>query len=87
MRALVISTFVGAGLVLSGCQTMSGQGNDIGGVSYDKAALGTLIGAAAGYGVSKGNANGQHKTTVQLQLVRFLVVQVVYISIIKRKIT
>lgn len=57
MRALVISTLVGAGLVLSGCQTMSGQGNDIGGVSYDKAALGALIGAAAGYGVSKGNAN------------------------------
>jgi predicted small secreted protein len=86
MRALVISTLVGAGLVLSGCQTMSGQGNDIGGVSYDKAALGTLIGAAAGYGVSKGNANGSSsKTTVQLQLVRFLVVQVVYISIIKRK--
>lgn len=58
MRALVISTIVGAGLVLSGCQTMSGQGNDIGGVSYDKAALGTLIGAAAGYGVSKGINNG-----------------------------
>lgn len=57
MRALVISTLVGAGLVLSGCQTMSGQGNDIGGVSYDKAALGTLIGATAGYGISKGNAN------------------------------
>lgn len=57
MRALVISTLVGAGLVLSGCQTMSGQGNDIGGISYDKAALGTLIGAAAGYGISKGNAN------------------------------
>jgi outer membrane protein OmpA-like peptidoglycan-associated protein len=58
MRALVISTLVGAGLVLSGCQTMSGQGNDIGGVSYDKAALGALIGAAAGYGVSKGINNG-----------------------------
>lgn len=58
MRALAISTLVGAGLVLSGCQTMSGQGNDIGGVSYDKAALGTLIGAATGYGVSKGINNG-----------------------------
>ncbi len=58
MRALVISTLVGAGLVLSGCQTMSGQGNDIGGVSYDKSALGALIGAAAGYGVSKGINNG-----------------------------
>ena len=54
MRALVISTLVGAGLVLSGCQT---TGNNMGGVEYDKAALGTIIGAAAGYGISKGNAN------------------------------
>lgn len=54
MRALMISTLVGAGLVLSGCQT---TGNNIGGVEYDKAALGALIGAGAGYGVSKGNAN------------------------------
>ena len=53
MRALVISTLVGAGLVLSGCQT----GGNLGGVEYDKAALGTLLGAAAGYGISKGNAN------------------------------
>jgi outer membrane lipoprotein SlyB len=29
----------------------------MGGVEYDKAALGTIIGAAAGYGISKGNAN------------------------------
>ena len=54
MRALVISTLVGAGLVLSGCQT---TGNNMGGVEYDKPALGTIIGAAAGYGISKGNAN------------------------------
>lgn len=54
MRALAISTLVGAGLVLSGCQS---TGNNLGGVEYDKAALGTLIGAAAGYGVSRGNAN------------------------------
>ncbi|AXY55928.1 hypothetical protein CDG60_04620 [Acinetobacter chinensis] len=53
MRALAVTAVVGA-LVLSGCQT---TGNNIGGVEYDKAALGTLIGAAAGYGVSKGNAN------------------------------
>ncbi|OTG81097.1 OmpA family protein [Acinetobacter sp. ANC 4648] len=53
MRALAISAVVGA-LVLSGCQT---TGNNIGGVEYDKAALGGLIGAAAGYGLSKGNAN------------------------------
>ncbi len=31
MRALVISTLVGAGLVLSGCQT---TGNNMGGVEY-----------------------------------------------------
>ena len=61
MRTLVISTLVGAGLVLSGCQTMSGAGNDIGGVQYDKAALGTIIGAAAGYGISKGNANSSRQ--------------------------
>ena len=58
MRALVISTLVGAGLVLSGCQT---TGNNIGGVEYDKAALGPLIGEAAGYGISKGNANSSRQ--------------------------
>ena len=54
MRALVISSAVVGALVLSGCQT---TGNNIGGFEYDKAALGTIIGAAAGYGVSKSNAN------------------------------
>ena len=53
MRALAISAVVGA-MVLTGCQS---TGNNIGGVEYDKAALGTLIGAGAGYGISKGNAN------------------------------
>ena len=53
MRALAISAVVGA-MVLTGCQSTC---NNIGGVEYDKAALGTLIGAAAGYGISKGNAN------------------------------
>ncbi len=53
MRALAISAVVGA-MVLTGCQS---TGNNIGGVEYDNAALGTLIGAAAGYGISKGNAN------------------------------
>ena len=53
MRALAISAVVGA-MVLTGCQS---TGTNIGGVEYDKAALGTLIGAAAGYGISKGNAN------------------------------
>ena len=54
MRALVISTAVAGALALSGCQT---TGNNIGGLEYDKAALGGLIGAAAGYGLSRGNAN------------------------------
>jgi outer membrane protein OmpA-like peptidoglycan-associated protein len=54
MRALVISAAVAGAVALTGCQS---TGNNIGGVEYDKAALGTLIGAAAGYGISKGNAN------------------------------
>lgn len=54
MRALAISAAVVGAMVLTGCQT---TGNNIGGVEYDKSALGALIGAAAGYGVSKGNAN------------------------------
>ncbi|AXQ23226.1 hypothetical protein BEN71_14580 [Acinetobacter wuhouensis] len=54
MRALVITTLTAGALVLSGCQT---TGNNIGGMEYDKAALGGLIGAAAGYGLSRGNAN------------------------------
>lgn len=55
MRALVISTVVGA-LALSGCQTMD-NGSTNGVRQYDKTAIGTLIGAAAGYGISRGNAN------------------------------
>lgn len=54
MRALVISAIAAGAVALTGCQS---TGNNIGGVEYDKAALGTLIGAAAGYGISKGNAN------------------------------
>ncbi|MBU3848572.1 MAG: OmpA family protein [Candidatus Acinetobacter avistercoris] len=54
MRALAISAAVVGAMVLSGCQS---TGNNIGGVEYDKTALGGLIGAAAGYGLSKGNAN------------------------------
>lgn len=58
MRALVITTVVGAAVALAGCQT---TGNNLGGVEYDKAALGTLIGAAAGYGISKSNANSSRQ--------------------------
>lgn len=54
MRLVVISTVAGA-LALSGCQSMD---NGTGGVrQYDKTALGGLLGAAAGYGVSRANAN------------------------------
>lgn len=58
MRALVITTVVGAAVALAGCQT---TGNNLDGVEYDKAALGTLIGAAAGYGISKSNANSSRQ--------------------------
>ena len=54
MRALAISAVVVGAMVLTGCQT---TGNNLGGMEYDKTALGTVIGAAAGYGISKGNAN------------------------------
>ena len=54
MRALAISAAVVGAMVLTGCQT---TGNNLGGIEYDKTALGTVIGAAAGYGVSKSNAN------------------------------
>ena len=54
MCALLVTAAVAGAVALTGCQT---TGNNLGGVEYDKAALGTIIGAAAGYGVSKGNAN------------------------------
>ncbi|MGE8558062.1 MULTISPECIES: OmpA family protein [unclassified Acinetobacter] len=53
MRALVISAAVAGALVLSGCQTAGSTG----GIEYDKTAIGALVGAAAGYGISKGSAN------------------------------
>ncbi len=57
MRALAVSAVVGA-MVLSGCAS---TGNNLGGVEYDKTALGSIIGAAAGYGISKGNANSSRQ--------------------------
>ena len=54
MRALAITTLTAGALILSGCQT---TGGNIGGFEYDKSAIGGLIGAAAGYGLSRGNAN------------------------------
>ena len=54
MRAMLVTAAVAGAVALTGCQT---TGNNLGGVEYDKTALGTVIGAAAGYGISKGNAN------------------------------
>jgi len=82
MRALVISTVVGAAVVLSGCQT---TGNNLGGVEYDKAALGTLIGAAAGYGISKSSANSSRQNNRAAAIGAVLVVLVVYTLTKKRK--
>ncbi|MEK5778323.1 hypothetical protein VXE44_24970, partial [Acinetobacter nosocomialis] len=49
-----MSAAVAGAVALTGCQT---TGNNLGGVEYDKTALGTVMGAAAGYGISKSNAN------------------------------
>lgn len=57
MRALIVTGLVGA-LTLSGCQSMSsGTGTGGGFSQYDKTAIGSLIGAAAGYGISRASAN------------------------------
>ena len=84
MRALVISTVVGAAVVLSGCQT---TGNNLGGVEYDKAALGTLMVQQLVMVFLNQMQTLAVKTTVLRQLVQFLVVLVVYTLIRKRKIT
>ena len=55
MRAVVISSLVAGSLVLSGCQSMQDSSTGVG--QYKKTALGGLIGAAAGYGLSRSNAN------------------------------
>ena len=51
MRALAITAAVVGSLVMSGCQSTTGI------TQFDKTAIGTVLGAAAGYGISKGNAN------------------------------
>ncbi|KAA8731145.1 OmpA family protein [Acinetobacter qingfengensis] len=52
MRALAISTLIGA-VALTGCTTDPTTGQR----DYNKTAIGAALGAAAGYGLSKGNAN------------------------------
>ena len=64
MRALAISAVVGA-MVLSGCQT---TGNNIGGFEYDKTAIGAVLGAGAGYALSKGNHNSSSQNNRALAI-------------------
>ena len=52
MRALAISTLIGA-VALTGCTTDPTTGQR----DYNKTAIGAVLGAASGYGLSKGNAN------------------------------
>ncbi len=53
MRALVISAAAAGALILSGCQSTGNTG----GMEYDKTVIGSVIGAAAGYGISKASGN------------------------------
>lgn len=64
MRALVISAIAAGAVALTGCQS---TGN-LGGVEYDKTALGALIGAGAGYAISKGNHNSSSQNNRALAL-------------------
>jgi outer membrane protein OmpA-like peptidoglycan-associated protein len=52
MRAIAVSALIGA-LALTGCTTDPTTGQR----DYNKTAIGAVIGAAAGYGLSRGNAN------------------------------
>lgn len=61
MRALAISAVVGA-MVLSGCQSTTGVSQ------YDKTAIGSVLGAAAAWGVSKGNANSSSQNNRALAI-------------------
>lgn len=64
MRALAITAIAGA-LVLSGCQS---TGNNLGGFEYDKTAIGAVLGAGAGYAISKGNHNSASQNNRALAL-------------------
>ena len=61
MRALAISAVVGA-MILSGCQSTTGVSQ------YDKTAIGSVLGAAAGWGISKGNANSSSQNNRALAI-------------------
>ena len=64
MRALAISAVVVGAMVLTGCQS---TGN-IGGFEYDKTAIGAVLGAGAGYAISKGNHNSSSQNNRALAL-------------------
>ena len=68
MRALAISAAVAGALVLSGCQS---TGNNIGGMEYDKSAIGALVGAAAGTVFLKVMQIQARKITVLQPLVQY----------------
>lgn len=63
MRALAISALVGA-IALTGCTTDPA----IGQTSVNKTAVGSLLGAAAGYGISRGNANSSSQNNRALAI-------------------
>ena len=62
MRSLAISAAVVGAMVLSGCQSTTGVSQ------YDKTAIGTVLGAAAGWGLSKGNANSSSQNNRALAI-------------------
>ena len=64
MRALVMTTIVGAAVALTGCQS---TGN-LGGFEYDKTAIGSVVGAAAGYGISRANHNSSSQNNRALAI-------------------
>ena len=57
MRALVISTVVIGAVALTGCQSTGNNGTGGGMSDYNKTAIGAGLGALAGYGLSRSNAN------------------------------
>lgn len=63
MRALAISALVGA-IALTGCTTDPATGQ----TSVNKTAVGSLLGAAAGYGISRGNANSSSQNNRALAI-------------------
>ena len=66
MRALLISAAVAGAVALTGCQT---TGNNLGGMEYDKTALGTVMVLLQVMAYLKVTQTQVHKTTVRQPLV------------------